>query len=547
MKGESGMESISKSPEWRALIAHRERLAGFDLREAFAADPARARRMTFLAGDLIADMSKNLVDDEAIVGLVEVARRADLPERIQAMFGGERINSTEDRSVLHVALRADAGDSFSANGEDVVPTVRAELARMGDFAERVRSGDWRGYTGKPIRTVVNIGIGGSDLGPVMAYRALRPYAHRDIDVRFVSNIDPAHLVAATAGLDPGETLFVVASKTFTTLETITNATSAREWLLEGLGGERDAVARHFVAVSTNAAEVAAFGIDTANMFEFWDWVGGRYSFTSAIGLPLMIAVGNETFAEMLSGFRAMDLHFRVTPLERNLPALLGLVGVWNRNMLGFPTHAVLPYAQDLERFPAYLQQLDMESNGKSVRLDGEAVDLDTGPIVWGEPGTNGQHAFYQLIHQGTTVVPADLIGFLEPQVDLGGQHSLLMGNLIAQAEALAFGKTRGEVEKAGASAELAPHRTFPGNRPTTTILAPKLTPSVLGQLVALYEHKVFTQGTVWGINSFDQWGVELGKELASTVIGELVAPQSPVLKHDSSTNALIERYRKSRE
>jgi glucose-6-phosphate isomerase len=417
------------------------------------------------------------------------------------------------------------------------------LDAMEEFSERVRSGEWKGYTGRPIRTVVNIGIGGSDLGPAMAYRALRHYRHPEIDVRFVSNIDPAHLVAALAGLDPAETLFVIASKTFTTLETMTNARAAKAWLVDGLDGAEAAVARHFVAVSTNAEAVAGFGIDTSNMFGFWDWVGGRYSFDAAIGLPLMISIGGSAFREMLAGFRTVDQHFRLEPLERNVPVLLGLIGIWYRNLLGYPTYAILPYSQDLDRFPAYLQQLDMESNGKLVTVDGTPVEVDTGPIVWGEAGTNGQHAFYQLLHQGSSVVPADLIGFLEATDDIDGQHLLLMANLIAQAEALAFGKTAAEVAASGVADELVPHRTFPGNRPTSVILAPKLTPRVLGQLVALYEHKVFTQGAIWGINSFDQWGVELGKVLALRIIDELQSDEDRQLEHDASTNALIERAR----
>jgi len=452
---------------------------------------------------------------------------------------------TEDRAVLHTALRAAPDDVFSVDGVDVVGQVHEVLDRMGRFADRVRSGAWKGHTGRRIRHVVNIGIGGSDLGPAMAYRALRPYRHPEIDCHFASNIDPAHLDSVLAVVDPETTLFIVASKTFITLETLTNARCARAWLVDRLGDDT-AVASHYVAVSTNAGEVSGFGIDTENMFGFWDWVGGRYSIESAIGLSLMIAIGPKAFGEMLSGFRTMDLHFRHTPFESNLPVLLGLIGVWYRNVLGYPTYAVLPYAQDLDRFAAYLQQLDMESNGKRVRLDGTPVDIDTGPIVWGEPGTNGQHAFYQLIHQGTTVVPADLIGFLEPHDDLAGQHDLLMGNLLAQAEALAFGKTAEEVEAAGVPADLVAHRVFPGNRPTSVILAGRLTPSVLGQLIALYEHKVFTQGVIWGINSFDQWGVELGKALATTIIGELTSEPAPELAHDASTNALIRRYRDRR-
>ncbi len=537
------MEPIETTSEWAALTASGRKPV--DLRAAFGDDPGRARRLTVEVGDLVADLSKHLVTDETIGLLMAVARRAGLEERIEAMFGGEHINVTEDRPVLHTALRAAGGDSFSVGGVDVVDEVHGVLERMGRFSERVRSGDWTGFTGKRIRHVVNIGIGGSDLGPAMAYRALRAYTHPDIDCHFVSNVDPSQLASVLASIDPSETLFIVASKTFTTAETLANAGNARSWLVERLGDD-SAVGRHFVAVSTNAAEVQAFGIDSENMFGFWDWVGGRYSVDSAIGLSVMVAIGPEAFGEMLGGFRTMDLHFRRTPLEANLPVLLGLIGVWYRNVLGFPTHAVLPYAQDLDRFPAYLQQLDMESNGKRVRLDGTPVGLDTGPIVWGEPGTNGQHAFYQLIHQGTTVVPADLIGFIEPSDDLGGQHDLLMANLFAQAEALAFGKTRAEVEAAGVAPELSAHREFLGSRPTSVILAPSLTPAVLGQLISMYEHKVFTQGVIWGINSFDQWGVELGKELATTIADELRSESPPTLDHDASTAALIRRYRAGR-
>ncbi|MDX2343842.1 MAG: glucose-6-phosphate isomerase, partial [Acidimicrobiia bacterium] len=512
-----------------------------DLRSLFSMDPDRASRLTHQAGDLTVDLSKHLIDTDTVELLVALAKASGLSDRIDAMFAGERINTTENRPVLHTALRAARDDAFSVDGNDVVAGVHAVLDSMATFSERVRSGEWKGHTGLPIRTVVNIGIGGSDLGPVMAYNALRHYRHPDIDVRFVSNIDPAHLVAAVADIDPAQTLFVIASKTFTTLETLTNARAARQWVLDEFGDD-SAIAKHFVAVSTNAEAVADFGIDTANMFGFWDWVGGRYSFDSAIGLPIMIAVGPSAFREMLNGFRTMDQHFRTTPLERNVPALLGLIGVWYRNVLGYGTYAVLPYAQDLDRFAAYLQQLDMESNGKQVRLDGSLVDTDTGPVVWGEPGTNGQHAFYQLLHQGTSVVPADLIGFMESTDDLGNQHDLLMGNLFAQAEALAFGKTTDEVEAAGVEPDLVAHRTFPGNRPTSMIMAPQLTPGVLGQLVAMYEHKVFTQGTIWGINSFDQWGVELGKVLATAIIEE-ISRESVDLGHDASTNALIEKYR----
>ncbi len=531
------------APEWQELRAH---FAGtsLDLRQLFAADAGRADRFTLQAADLTVDLSKHLIADDTLDLLVKLGEASGLPSRIEAMFSGERINSTEDRPVLHTALRADRSDSFSVDGEDVVAGVHEVLDDMAEFSERVRSGEWRGQSGMPIHTVVNIGIGGSDLGPAMAYQALRHFRHPEIKVRFVSNIDPAHLVASISDLDPAETLFVIASKTFTTLETLTNARAARSWVLDRFGGDESAIARHFVAVSTNADEVAAFGIDTQNMFGFWDWVGGRYSFDSAIGLPLMIAIGPSAFREMLSGFRAVDQHFRHTPLRENVPALLGLIGVWYRNVLDYSTYAVLPYAQDLDRFAAYLQQLDMESNGKRVRLDGSVVDTDTGPILWGEPGTNGQHAFYQLLHQGTTVVPADLIGFMTATDGLGNQHDLLMANLFAQAEALAFGKTAEEVLAAGVDPELVPHRTFPGNRPTSLILAPQLSPSVLGQLVALYEHKVFTQGVIWGINSFDQWGVELGKVLATQIISEFADP-TVELGHDASTNAMIERYREN--
>ncbi len=526
--------------QWVALRTHRDE-SQLDLRSLFSMDPDRASRLTYQAGDLTVDLSKHLIDTDTVELLVALAKASGLSDRIEAMFAGERINTTENRPVLHTALRAARDDTFSVDGNDVVAGVHAVLDSMATFSERVRSGEWKGHTGLPIRTVVNIGIGGSDLGPVMAYNALRHYRHPDIDVRFVSNIDPAHLVAAVADIDPAQTLFVIASKTFTTLETLTNARAARQWVLDEFGDD-SAIAKHFVAVSTNAEAVADFGIDTANMFGFWDWVGGRYSFDSAIGLPIMIAVGPSAFREMLNGFRTMDQHFRTTPLERNVPALLGLIGVWYRNVLGYGTYAVLPYAQDLDRFAAYLQQLDMESNGKQVRLDGSLVDTDTGPVVWGEPGTNGQHAFYQLLHQGTSVVPADLIGFMESTDDLGNQHDLLMGNLFAQAEALAFGKTTDEVETAGVEPDLVAHRTFPGNRPTSMIMAPQLTPGVLGQLVAMYEHKVFTQGTIWGINSFDQWGVELGKVLATAIIEE-ISRESVDLGHDASTNALIEKYR----
>ena len=513
-----------------------------DLRDAFAKDPGRAERFSAEGAGLFLDFSKNLITDEILQRLVELAHACGVPGRMEAMFVGEPINTTEGRAVLHTALRAPQSAEIEVDGDDVVPLVHQVLDRMRTFSQRVRSGEWTGSTGKPISTVVNIGIGGSDLGPLMAYRALEVWQADHIDVRHVSNVAPTHLNQALAGLDPERVLFVVASKTFTTLETLSNARNAKAWLLDALGAGEDAVAAHFVALSTNTEKVAEFGIDTANMFEFWDWVGGRYSFDSAIGLSLMIAIGPDAFDDMLTGLRMMDEHFRTAPFEQNIPALLGLLGVWYRNFLGYPTHAVLPYSQHLDRFPAYLQQLDMESNGKSVRLDGSSVTYDTGPIVWGEPGTNGQHAFYQLIHQGTTVVPSDLIGFLEADDDLGNQHELLIANLFAQAEALAFGRTSDEVADGGVPAELVAHRTFGGNRPTNMILADRLTPAVLGALVAAYEHKVFTQGTIWGINSFDQWGVELGKALATAIIPEL-SGKAGELEHDASTNALIERYR----
>ena len=540
------LTAITDTPEWEALENLHRRQGDLDLRQVFADDPGRVERLTLTAGDLVVDLSKHLITEEVIEALTAVAVRAGLRERMDAMFGGEHINVTEDRAVMHPALRAASDESFAVDGREVTADVHEVLDRMAGFAEQIRSGSWLGHTGKRIHHVVNIGIGGSDLGPAMAYRALRPYVHPDLEAHFVSNVDPADLAAVLDVVDPETTLFVIASKTFTTLETLTNARSARAWLIDRLGDEV-AVAAHFVAVSTNAEEVGAFGIDTANMFGFWDWVGGRYSMDSAIGLSLMAAVGPLAFREMLAGFREMDRHFRTAPFESNAPVLLGLIGIWYRNLLDLPTCAVLPYSQDLDRFAAYLQQLDMESNGKRVRLDGSPVGMDTGPIVWGEPGTNGQHAFYQLLHQGTTVVPADLIGFVEPVDGPADQHDLLMGNMFAQAEALAFGKPAKEVAAAGVAPELVPHRTFPGNRPTSTILAPKLTPSILGQLIALYEHKVFTQGVIWGINSFDQWGVELGKQLATTIIDELTSETPPELVHDPSTNALIRRYRRERD
>jgi glucose-6-phosphate isomerase len=537
---------IDQTPEWEALQRHFEELEDTHLRELFAADPTRGETMTCEAGDLYLDWSKHRVTAETARLLVALADRAGLRQRIDAMFAGQRINITEDRAVLHVALRAPAGSSILVDGHDVVPDVHAVLERMRGFADEVRSGRWLGHTGRPIRNVVNIGIGGSDLGPAMAYEALRPYSDRSRTFRFVSNVDGADIAEATRDLDPAETLFVVCSKTFTTIETLTNARTARAWLLDALGDEA-AVSRHFVAVSTNAEKVASFGIDTANMFEFWDWVGGRYSYPSAIGLSLMVAIGPDHFDDLLAGFHLMDEHFRTAPFERNLPVLLGLLGVWYIDFFEAETHAVLPYSQYLQRFPAYLQQLDMESNGKSVTLEGTPVPVETGPVVWGQPGTNGQHAFYQLIHQGTRLVPCDFVGVCRPAEVVGDHQDLLMANFLAQTEALAFGKTTDEVEAEGVSPELAPHRTFPGNRPTSTVMVPELSPSVLGQLTALYEHKVFTQGVIWDINSFDQWGVQLGKVLATRIAAELDPAAAADLGHDSSTNALIRRYRRLRD
>ena len=537
--------SLTSLTEWRALAEHYEQVKDLHLRQLFADDPTRGERLTVEAAGLYLDYSKNRITDETLRLLIALAEARGLPSRIEAMFRGEKINVTENRAVLHVALRAPRDAVITVDGENVVPAVHAVLDKMSDFAERVRGGAWTGYTGKRIRNIINIGIGGSDLGPVMAYEALRHYSARDLTVRFVSNIDGTDFAEATHDLDPAETLFIVSSKTFTTLETMTNARTARAWTLRALGDEA-AIAKHFVAVSTNAKEVARFGIDTANMFEFWDWVGGRYSYDGAIGLSLMIAIGPDRFREMLAGFHAMDEHFRTAPLGQNMPVILGLLGVWYINFFGAETHAVLPYDQYLKRFPAYLQQLDMESNGKSVTLDGSAVGYQTGPVVWGEPGTNGQHAFFQLLHQGTKLVPCDFIGFCRSLNPLGEHHDLLMANLFAQTEALAFGKTPEEVRAEGVAEPLVPHRTFPGNRPSNTILADELTPATLGALVALYEHKVFVQGTIWGINSFDQWGVELGKALAQRIIPELTAEQEPLLQHDSSTNELIRRYRARR-
>ncbi|HVF13306.1 MAG TPA: glucose-6-phosphate isomerase [Acidimicrobiales bacterium] len=548
------MARIDRTAEWAALVEHHRELAGVHLRDLFAADPSRGETMVAEAGDLYLDWSKNRVTGETIALLVALAEKAGLRRRTEDMFSGRHINVTEDRAALHVALRAPVGDSIVVDGVDVVPLVHDVLGRMADFARRVRTGEWRGATGRAIRNVVNIGIGGSDLGPAMAYEALQGFSERSMTFRFVSNVDGDDVWEATHDLDPAETLFIVCSKTFTTVETITNATTARRWLLAALGDDA-AVRNHFVAVSTNAEKVIEFGIDPANMFGFWDWVGGRYSFPSAIGLSLMLSIGPDAFHDMLAGFHEIDEHFRTTAYESNLPALLGLIGVWYDDFFGCETHAVLPYSQALARFPAYLQQLDMESNGKSVDLEGRAVTVQTGPIVWGQPGTNGQHAFYQLLHQGTKIVPADFIGFCRPVHPPPGDpegdgslahHDLLVANLLAQTEALAFGKTPEEVAAEGVAPELVAHRTFPGNRPSNTILATRLTPRVLGQLVATYEHKVFTQGVIWDVNSFDQWGVELGKALANRIVPELDAEDEPELTHDSSTNALIRRYRSRR-
>jgi glucose-6-phosphate isomerase len=537
--------AVKSTPEWRALEAHHQKLAGTHLRDLFAQDSTRGRELILDAADLHLDYSKNRLTADTVKLLVAVAERAGLRERIDAMWAGEHINVTEDRAVLHVALRAPKTETITTDGHNVVPDVHDVLDRMARFAGQVRSGEWKGHTGERIRTVVNIGIGGSDLGPAMAYDALRAYADRDIECRFVSNVDGSDIWEAIHDLDPAKTLFIVSSKTFTTLETITNATTARDWLLSALVDTKS-VANHFVAVSTNTAKVAEFGIDTDNMFGFWDWVGGRYSYDSAIGLSLMISIGPDAFYEMLGGFHAIDEHFRTAPFGENLPALLGLIGVWYNDLFGAQTQAILPYNRYLSRFPSYLQQLEMESNGKSVTLAGDPVDMDTGAVVWGTPGTNGQHAYFQLIHQGTRLIPADFIGFIEPNHDLGIHQDLLMANFFAQTEALAFGKTATEVEAEGVPKALVPHRTFAGNHPTTTILAPKLTPRILGELVATYEHKVLTQGVIWGINSFDQWGVELGKALAQKIVPELTAEEAPALQHDSSTNSLIRRYRTAR-
>jgi glucose-6-phosphate isomerase len=537
-------EPLTKLKAWKALASHYQTVRELHLRELFAADPKRGERLTVEAAGLFLDYSKNRATDETLKLLVELAAESGLRERIDAMFRGDKINLTENRAVLHVALRAPKDASILVDGKNVVPEVHAVLNKMADFCNRVRSGGWKGYTGKRIRNVVNIGIGGSDLGPVMAYEALKHYSERAMTFRFVSNVDGIDFVEATRDLVPAETLFIVSSKTFTTLETMTNAQSARNWLLKALGGDKGTVAKHFVAVSTNARKVSEFGIDTANMFGFWDWVGGRYSMDSAIGLSTMLAIGPDNFRSMLDGFHQMDEHFRTAPFERNLPVLMALLGTWYNDFFGAQTVAVLPYEQYLKRFPAYLQQLTMESNGKHVTLEGATVDYDTSPVYWGEPGTNGQHSFYQLIHQGTRLIPCDFIAFGQALTPLGRHHDMLLANVFAQSEALAFGLTPEQVKAEGVPDWLVPHRVFEGNRPSNTIIAERLTPGVLGKLVALYEHMVFTQGAIWNIGSFDQWGVQLGKVLAHRIIPELESKTAPELKHDSSTNNLIRRYRK---
>ena len=543
----TGIAPLTERRAWNALKSHYEKIRDVHLRTLFAEDPKRGERLTVEAVGLFLDYSKNRVTDETLRLLVQLAQESGLQQRRDAMFRGEKINITEKRAVLHVALRAPKNEAIVVDGVDVVPEVHAVLTKMDSFAQRIRNGSWKGHTGKRIRNVINIGIGGSDLGPVMAYEALKHYSARDMRFHFVSNIDGTDFTEAVCDLDPAETLFIVSSKTFTTLETMTNAHTAREWTLKGLGGEEAAIAKHFVAVSTNAAEVSKFGIDVANMFGFWDWVGGRYSMDSAIGLSTMLAIGPDNFRSMLGGFHQMDEHFRTAPLERNLPVLMGLLAVWYNQFFGAQTVAVLPYEQYLKRFPAYLQQLTMESNGKHVTLEGVQVDYDTGPIYWGEPGTNGQHSFYQLIHQGTRLIPSDFIAFGKPLNPLGRHHDMLIANVCAQTEALAFGKTPEQVKAEGTADWLVPHRVVQGNRPSTIILAEQLTPEALGKLVALYEHSVFTQGTVWGIDSFDQWGVELGKVLAQRIIPELENVKAPSLAHDSSTNNVIHRYRKLKE
>lgn len=539
------MTSLLQRPVWKSLEEHYHMVKDLHLRTLFADDSARGQRMSAEAEGIYLDYSKNLITGETLLLLHELAETVDLRDRIQAMFRGDKINTTEQRAVLHTALRAPRNTTILVDGRDVVPDVHAVLDQMADFSTRVRSGEWKGYSGKRIRNIINIGIGGSDLGPVMAYEALKHYSDRNLTVRFVSNVDGTDLAEAIRDLDPAETLFIVCSKTFTTIETLTNAQSARDWCLKALH-DQQAIAKHFVAVSTNRNEVLKFGIDPVNMFGFWDWVGGRYSLDSAIGLSLMIAIGPDHFQDMLTGFRAMDEHFQSAPFEKNLPVLLGLLGVWYVNFFQAETHAILPYDQYLWRLSAYCQQLDMESNGKRVTLDGAVVDYQTGPIIWGQPGTNGQHAYYQLIHQGTRLIPCDFIGFYRSLNPYGSHHDLLMANFFAQTEALAFGKTAQEVEAEGIPSSLVPHRTFAGNHPTNTILAEELTPAMLGKLIALYEHKVFVQGTIWNVNSFDQWGVELGKVLARRIAPELTAQREPDLDHDSSTNTLIRRYRQNR-
>jgi glucose-6-phosphate isomerase len=543
----ASIKPLTQRPAWKALAVHYKKLQKWHLRKLFADDAKRGQRLTVGAVGLYLDYSKNRITDQTIKLLVQLANESDLRGRIAAMFRGEKINLTENRAVLHVALRAPKDASILVDGKNVVPEVHAVLDKMAEFSNRVRSGEWKGHTGRPIKNVINIGIGGSDLGPVMAYEALKHYSQRSMTFRFVSNVDGIDFVEATRDLDPAETLFIISSKTFTTLETMTNAQSARDWLLKGLGGEAKAVAKHFVAVSTNAEKVSAFGIDTENMFGFWDWVGGRYSMDSAIGLSTMLAVGPDHFRALLQGFHEMDEHFRRAPLEKNMPALMGLLSVWNNDFFGAHTVAVLPYEQYLKRFPAYLQQLTMESNGKHVTLEGKSVNYQTGPIYWGEPGTNGQHSFYQLIHQGTRLIPCDFIAFGHALTPLGRHHDILLANVFAQAEALAFGKTPEAVKAEGTPDWLVPHRVFEGNRPSNVILADRLTPETLGTLIALYEHSVFTQGVIWNIDSFDQWGVELGKVLAQRIVPELESKTPPRLKHDSSTNNLIRRYRKLKE
>jgi glucose-6-phosphate isomerase len=538
---------LTRRPAWKSLTSHSKEIKKLHLRELFANDTTRGERFTAEAAGLFLDYSKNRITEATLKLLLQLAEESALRTRIDAMFSGEKINITENRAVLHVALRAPRSATLMVDGKNVVPEVHAVLDKMTSFSNRIRSGEWLGHTGKRIRNIVNIGIGGSDLGPVMAYEALKHYSDRTLTFRFVSNVDGIDFVEATRDLDPAETLFIVSSKTFTTLETMTNAETARAWLLQALGGDKAAVAKHFVAVSTNAEKVSAFGIDTANMFGFWDWVGGRYSMDSAIGLSTMLAIGSDNFRSMLDGFHQMDEHFRTAPFDRNLPVLLGLLTVWYTNFFDAQTIAVLPYEQYLKRFPAYLQQLTMESNGKHVTLDGKQISYDTGPIFWGEPGTNGQHSFYQLIHQGTRLIPCDFIAFVHPLTPLGRHHDILLANVFAQAEALAFGKTAEQVKVEGTPEWLVPHRVFEGNRPSNVIFADWLTPEALGKLVALYEHSVFTQGTIWNINSFDQWGVELGKALAQRIIPELEASSAPELKHDTSTNNLIRRYRKLKQ